>query len=203
MSDASQRDKSLQRALQYRDGLVVALLAARPLRRRNLAGLRIGHSVVQRGGDWWLDIPASETKTKAHISVPLPAILSTAVDSYITVHRDFLIGQRGRWWQDPGAALWISSHGSPMTEMALYDRIVATTRARFGRGINPHFFRDCAATSIAHDDPGHIRMAAPLLGHRTFATTDRYYIQSSTRRATLWWQDHVIALRANFDEPTT
>ena len=41
-----------QRALRYRDGLVVALLAARPLRRGNLAGLRLGHSLVRRGQEW-------------------------------------------------------------------------------------------------------------------------------------------------------
>jgi len=29
-----------------------------------------------------------------------------------------------------------------------------------------------------HTDPAHVRIAAPLLGHRTFATTERYYQQA-------------------------
>jgi integrase/recombinase XerD len=41
--------------------------------------------------------------------------------------------------------------------------------------INPHLFRDCVATSIAIDDPEHVRIAAQVLGHGTFATTERHY----------------------------
>ena len=36
-----------------------------------------------------------------------------------------------------------------MTEIALYDRIRARTKAAFGAAINPHLFRDAAATTMA------------------------------------------------------
>ena len=65
-----------------------------------------------------------------------------------------------------------------MTEMAIYDRIRAHTQKTFGRAINPHLFRDAAATTLAIADPEHVRVAAPLLGHRTFMTTERYYQQA-------------------------
>ena len=65
-----------------------------------------------------------------------------------------------------------------MTEMAIYDRIRAHTRKAFGRAVNPHLFRDAAATTLAITDPEHVRVAAPLLGHRTFMTTERYYQQA-------------------------
>jgi integrase/recombinase XerD len=65
-----------------------------------------------------------------------------------------------------------------MTEMAIYDRIRAHTQKAFGRAINPHLFRDAAATTLAIADPEHVRVAAPLLGHRTFMTTERYYQQA-------------------------
>ena len=29
---------------------------------------------------------------------------------------------------------------------------------RFGHALNPHLFRDCAATSIAIEDPDHVRI---------------------------------------------
>jgi hypothetical protein len=61
-------------------------------------------------------------------------------------------------------------HGLPMTDNAIYDRIVARTREGLGQPINPHLFRDCAATSVAIDDPAHIGIASRLLGSRfTFA----------------------------------
>ena len=47
----------------------------------------------------------------------------------------------------------------------------------------PHLFRDAAATTLAIADPAHVRVAAPLLGHRTFATTERHYRQARAYEA--------------------
>src|SRR5260370_40613573 len=71
-------------------------------------------------------------------------------------------------------ALWVTMYGLAMRDNGLYMRITARTRAAFGRSISPHLFRDCAATTIAIEDPAHVRIAAPLLHHRTFATTEKY-----------------------------
>jgi integrase/recombinase XerD len=178
MGGAARRTTPRQRATQFRDGLVVALLAARPLRRRNLAGLRLGEHVVRRGPDWWLQVPGAETKTGTPIEMPWPEGLVPRLEAYLGVHRPVLAGLRLRWACPVGAALWVSGDGSPMTEMALYDRIVAHTRAAFGRGVNPHLFRDCAATSVARDDPEHVGVATALLGHRSRTTTERHYNQA-------------------------
>jgi hypothetical protein len=37
---------------------------AAPLRMRNLAGLILDHTLVERGDGWWIQIPAAETKQK-------------------------------------------------------------------------------------------------------------------------------------------
>ena len=73
--------------------------------------------------------------------------------------------------------------------------LVARTRAAFGHPINPHLFRDCAATSIAIDNPDHVRIAARLLGHRSLATTDRYYNQAGAVDAVRRHQELVIGIR--------
>lgn len=65
----------------------------------------------------------------------------------------------------------------------------------FGRIINPHLFRDCAATSITNEAPEHVRIAAPVLGHATQQTTDRHYIIANTRREVSRYQEIVLALR--------
>jgi integrase/recombinase XerD len=70
-----------------------------------------------------------------------------------------------------------------MTQMAIYDRIRARTKEEFGVAINPHLFRDAAATTMAIADPEHVCLAAPLLGHRTFSTTEKYYRQARAQEA--------------------
>ena len=64
--------------------------------------------------------------------------------------------------------------------MTIYNTICMHTENAFGRAINPHLFRDAAATTLAIADPAHVRVAAPLLGHRTFTTTERHYQQAKS-----------------------
>ena len=69
------------------------------------------------------------------------------------------------------------------------------TQARFGWVVNVHLFRDCAATSIAAEDPDHVRMAAQLLGHASLQTTERYYIAANTRSALRLHHDRIREIR--------
>ena len=112
-----------------------------------------------------------------------PEALRQPIEAYLAVHRPLLAARAGRWTRPLGGALWVSKDGSPMTQIALYDRIRARTKDYFGVAINPHLMRDAAATTLAIADPAHVRLAAPLLGHRTFATTERYYQQARGHEA--------------------
>lgn len=165
-------------AISFRDGLIIALLALRPLRRKNLKGIELNRSLVRLGDGWILRLDPEETKTHVYIEAPWPECLAPALEDYLAVHRPVLMDCKSRWHSEVGNALWVSSHGSPMTEMAIYDQIAKRTREAFGHSINPHLFRDAAATTMAVEDPEHVRLAASLLGHRTFSTTERYYQQA-------------------------
>ncbi len=56
------------------------------------------------------------------------------------------------------------------------------TRERFGFPVNPHRFRDCAATSIAIEAPEHVGIILPVLGHARATTGERYYNQAQEPR---------------------
>ena len=58
-----------------------------------------------------------------------------------------------------------------------------------------HLFRDCAATSIAAEDPDHVRLAAQLLGHASLQTTERYYVAANTRSAMRRHHDRIREIR--------
>jgi integrase/recombinase XerD len=167
-------------ALLHRDGLMIALLALVPLRRRNFAGLRLHRNVVAINDVWLITLDESETKTHAPLEILWPDELVGPLRTYLNVHRPLLSAINRPSAKPADDALWVSTHGSPLSEMAMYLRICEHTQKAFGRAINPHLFRDAAATTPAIADPAHVRVAAPLLGHRTFTTTERYYQQAQS-----------------------
>ena len=67
----------------YRDGLMIACLAYRPLRLANFIGLELGRHLHRRGTGWWLEIPAAETKTRNAIVLPFPEPLVPALEVYL------------------------------------------------------------------------------------------------------------------------
>ena len=177
----------------YRDGLMIALLANRPLRLRNLTSLLLGRTLVRRGEVWWIQIPAAETKTKAPIDLPWPEVLAPQLDIYLAHYRSAIVALRGTGTASD--ALWLSMYGPPMNDNGIYTRIVARTREGLGQPVNPHLFRDSAATSIAINDPAHIGIASRLLGHRSGSTTERYYNQARSVEASRLMQKSLLARR--------
>ena len=175
--------KGLDAAILFRDGLIIAFLALVPVRRRNLADLILNENLVRLNRGWLVIYDETETKTHEPHEALLPEILNDPLQIYLSVHRPYLLNREGRWTSDPKNALWISKDGSAMTEMAIYDRVRARTKAAFGKSMSLHNFRHAAATTIAIADPKHARIAAPLLGHRTFSTTEKYYQQAQMLEA--------------------
>ena len=165
-------------AIQYRDGLILLLLTHLPLRRKNFTALTLGESLVFRQGQWFVTLTPAQTKTHAHFEASLHQDLVPWLENYLAIHRPVLLAQTGRWHADAGDLLWISSHGSSMADIAIYDRVSSLTKAAFGESISPHRFRDMAASTIASHAPEHIHAAAPLLGHATLRTTEKYYRQA-------------------------
>jgi integrase len=168
---------SLKQALTYRDALMLAILAARPLRVRNFASLDLGRHMVRIEVGWLITIPAAETKTRQPVSFELPEPLVPWFERYLSEVRP-LFPQAGE-----SSRLWLGKEGIMHNPHGIYHRITKLTRRLFGVPINPHLLRDCAASSLAAVSADMARAAAPLLGHRHFSTTERYYIQADNLAA--------------------
>lgn len=165
-------------AVLFRDGLQIALLASRPLRKTNFTNLAIGRHLVRLETGWWLLLEAEETKTRQPVEVPFPKYLVPALERYLAHYRPILAGSRYR-----GERLWLTYGFTPQTPHSLQLMIAKRTQTAFGIALSPHLFRDCAATSIAIHDPVHVRIAANILGHRSFATTQKHYNQAGSIQA--------------------
>ena len=189
-------------AITYRDGLIIALLTLRPLRRGNFVNLTIGVDLIKTPVGWVVAIPGSASKNHDALEFDWPPALLEQLETYLSHYRSLLAACRNRWQAEVGNRLWVSSHGSPLTAMALYDIIRKRTRVAFGKSLNPHLFRNAAATTLAIHDPAHVRLAAPLLGHRDFATTEQYYLQAHSLEAHRNFTDAVAELRDNLSPET-
>jgi len=198
LMDEANAYEGLEAAILFRDGLMIAFLALVPVRRRNLADLILNENLVAIDGGWLVLYDETETKTHEPHEVLLPGILNEALQTYLTIHRPYLLAREGRWTSDPKNAVWISKDGSAMTQIAIYDRVCASTKDEFGKAMSIHAFRYAAATTLAIADPVHVRIAAPLLGHRTFSTTEAYYQQAQTLEA---HRDYVATISKRRNDP--
>jgi integrase len=169
----------MQRAILYRDGLLVALMTHRAPRLSNITHTNVGQQLERRGDDWWLSYAGKEMKGRRPFQCPVPAKLKPALERYLALYRPILLGDA-----KPTRALWISSKGNPFADGMVAQRITWRTQQRFGRSINPHSFRHLASSLIAEVDPDNVTNAARILGHSSMKTTEKHYIRAKTLEAT-------------------
>jgi hypothetical protein len=187
-----------RRAVHYRDGLMIALMAARPLRLKNFASIVLGVHLARQRGAWWLQFSAGDMKAKRLYEVAFPTALVPELEHYLAVHRAVLLAGESGQLPSGTNALWVSEIGTMLESGALAARIRKHTKAAFGASLPPHWFRDAAATTIAVEDPRHVRDAHHVLGN-TLATTEKYYNQARSLEASRRYQATLAALRSSLN----
>jgi integrase len=177
----------------YRDGLMIALLAAIPLRRRSLAAMRIGRHLLKIGTQWKVEIPEEDSKTGVALEYAIGPSLSVRIDCYLERFRPAMPGA------DRHDGVWASKLGTAMVGNTILQSVTRRTVERFGHAVSPHRFRHAAASFWSVADPEGVRGAKDLLGHRTFRMTEKHYIQAQTRLAGRVLAT-VIAARTRIDQ---
>ena len=145
----------LEVAIAYRDALMLALLAARPLRVKNMTAIEIGRHLCRNGDDWHLYIEAWEVKNRAPIDFTVPERLVPYLEHYLAVVRPVFPGADG------SPRLWLNQYGPNLGRQFVYFRITKLTKRLFGQAINPHLLRDCAATTLAEAGADIVHTARP------------------------------------------
>ena len=110
------------RELQYRDGLILALLSLWPIRRRSLAALTVSRHIEIDGDDINLLLHPADTKSKRSESFRVPEPLVPYVKRYLRDIRPRLLGPRRH------DGLWASYRHGTLTAGRLYD--IARARLR-------------------------------------------------------------------------
>jgi len=179
----------LPQLLQHRDGLIIALLAARPIRRKNLTAITLDRHLLNNGDHYELAFTGPEMKNGQPIAFSLPKVLTPYIDRYLDDIRPLINGANTH------IRLWASAKGGAMGAKAIYDAVTRRTRHAFGHHVNPHLFRDCAATTIAIKDPAHVEITKDILGHSRLETAEQYYNQARTLEASRQYQSVILAQR--------
>ena len=170
-----------KRARGIRNGLMIALLALNPIRRKNFAALEIGTTFKQIEGRWWICLPAHTTKSKLRPEErPLATWLNPFIELYLNEARPVLLAGS----EKSTKVLWVSSNTrSPMTMQKVGSLITQTTRETLGVAISPHLFRTADATTAADATSDMPHFASALLGHGHSRITDEHYKRSSSLNA--------------------
>jgi integrase len=180
--DEAERSRNLTklaRACRVRNGLMVALLAFCPIRRKDFAALEIGRSFVKIRGKWWIVLSASETKEKRADERPVDEFLTSVIDRYICEYRPVLARS-----DDATAALWLSANDSaPITAKAAARVISKTTLSRVGVPVSPHLFRTSAASSAAVHAGENPHLASAVLHHTNPSLTNEHYNRATCMSA--------------------
>lgn len=174
---------------RFRDGLIIAFLGARPLRRRSLAALATGRTLRRIGEAWMVVLGPEDTKTREPLEFPFPEALVAELEFYLAEVRP----------RFPGAerhdGLWATAFGTAMSGDALHETITKRTCEAFGRPVGPHEFRRAAATTIATYRPDEVGGAQHLLSHRQPATTRDHYILAGNLQAARAYHEVLADLR--------
>ncbi len=195
--------KPIFQSVRYRDGLMIALFAARPLRLTNFASLHLGKSLVRSGDGWQLLFRGQETKSRRPHHLAIPPELTPFLERYLERHRPLLldcVNRRGRKRiESPTGELWISMRGTAMAPTSIADAVSRRTKRILGVRMSPHLYRHCAATSVAEEMPESMHVAASLLGHASLRHVERHYNLAPPASAIRRYHEVLLAARASAD----
>lgn len=172
------------RAIAYRDGLMVALLACRPfMRLRNLHMLSFGTHLTKEHGRYRLGFLPYQRKGKKTIAAPLPLMLTQVIDRYSEIYRRALVESSGF---DPNRMeLWVSQDGYVLHPHRISQIISSLTLKKFGRAIPPHLFRNATAASYCHTASEHVLDLPSALDHGGLTMSEKY----------IWFAGQNLAVR--------
>jgi integrase len=167
----------LDRALLFRDGLLIALMIHRPLRISNMATIELDQHLRRTKGGFRLEFEAAEMKSARPYSCVFPKGLNAALERYLSEFRPRLEERRPSGCAS--TALWLGHGGQPLKRAAVEAILRRRTRAAFGTAFGPHILRHIVATTVAERSPDKVSEVPIILGHQNLETSERHYIHAN------------------------
>lgn len=165
-----------QRAVLYRDGLIIAFMALAVPRLDTVSVMRLGQHLLHQKDGYRIAWSAREMKEERPHEAKLGPELSALLQRYLNEFRPVLAAQARPTRADPTTAVWVNKRGGPLSSRGIYNLIVERTAAAFDESMFPHVFRHSAATTLVLERPDLIRLVTPLLQHRDSSSRELYVL---------------------------
>jgi integrase/recombinase XerD len=177
------------RELQYRDGLILALLSCWPIRRRSISALTMSRHVEFIDGGLYILLHAADTKSKRSESFRVPDQLVPYFLRYLKELRPRLL----RYQNHDG--LWVSYRGRPLIEGRIYDIVRRETLKAFGKAMSLHDFRRAGATFLATVAPNQVGLIPGILQHASPEVNEKHYNLARSVEASRRFWAHLARMR--------
>jgi hypothetical protein len=178
------------REIQYRDGLLVALLSLWFIRRRSIAVLTLSRHLEFDAAGINILLYAEDTKAKRADSFRVPDRLLPYLLRYLKEIRPRLLGRRVH------DGLWASFKGRPLSEGRIYDIVRARITKKFGKAMGLHDFRRAGPTFVAMEAPDMVGLIPGLLQHASPEKSERYYNLARSVQASRRFAGHLSKTRS-------
>jgi integrase len=178
------------RYLQYRDGLIIALLSIWPIRRRSLAALTVDRHLVLDDAGFSIRLAAADTKSKREERCRLSSELTPYLRRYLDEVRPKLLSGRNY------AVLWPSNKGGAILGGRIYDVVRNRILQKFGKDMGLHDFRRSAATFMAIDMPEKIGLVPGVLQQASPEVGEQHYNLANATTASKRYAATVADIKA-------
>src|SRR5262249_24333436 len=126
-------------------------------------------------------------KNDVPLDFPLPPAITALLETYLAKFRPRLA--------TPGCtALFPGRKGGSKSLNGLRDQICKAIRRRTGIEMHPHLFRHAAAKLFLETHPGDYEEVRRILGHRSIATTIKFYTPLETAAAVRRYDEIILKL---------
>ena len=183
-------------AVRAQVAAALALLQAAPMRRKNLASLRINNHLISRGKKLYLVIPEDEVKNSEPIDFELPAEVVRLLAWYIKACRPTLLERESD-------ALFPGEKGEPKSPDTLAIQIKGIVERYLGIAFNVHLARHAMGKLFLDARPGQYEVMRRVLSHRSIATTTSIYAGAETKSAGSHFASVIAERRRAMEEGMT
>lgn len=179
-----------QREIQYRDGLLLALISLWPIRRRSISALTVSRHLEFDDAGVNILLHPSDTKSKRSENYRVPEPIMPYLQRYLGEIRLRLLGRSNH------DGLWAAYRGQALSDDRIYHIAQARILQKFGKPMGLHDFRRAASTFVAMDAPEKIGLIPGVLQHASPDVSDHHYNLARSMRAGHRFAAHLSKTRS-------